>query len=118
MPLYTLGYEGMSIEQFVDRLEKSRVRTVVDVRQMPLSRKPGFSKRALAAALAGAGVAYVHMVSLGCPKPVRDRYKDDGDWSAYAKAFRAYLKRHPAALAELSVLAKQQYMPDLLRGRF
>jgi hypothetical protein len=84
--IITFGYEGLSLEAFIARLRAAGVETVVDVRANPLSCKRGFSKRSLAAALEEAGFVYVHMPVMGCPKPVRDRYKQDADWPKYTLA--------------------------------
>ncbi|MBK6650144.1 MAG: DUF488 domain-containing protein [Betaproteobacteria bacterium] len=46
-PLFTLGYEGLTIDAFIARLQAAQVKTVVDVRELPLSRKKGFSKTGL-----------------------------------------------------------------------
>jgi uncharacterized protein (DUF488 family) len=83
MTLYTFGYEGLSVAAFLAQLKKAGVKTVLDVRQLPLSRKPGFSKRSLAETLHEAGIVYAHLPAFGCPREIRDRYKLDGDWSAY-----------------------------------
>ena len=104
--LYTFGYEGLSIDIFVRRLAEAGVRTVVDVRELPLSRKKGFSKQAFARVLSAAGIAYAHMPALGCPKPIRDRYKKRDDWTAYTRAFSAYLAKQDAAIAELGKIAR------------
>jgi uncharacterized protein (DUF488 family) len=76
--IYTFGYEGLTIERFIERLKSARISLVVDVRATPLSRKRGFSKVAFAQALGAAGITYVHAKAMGCPKVVRDRYKRDG----------------------------------------
>lgn len=102
--LYTIGYEGQTLEAFLQRLSEIRIRLVVDVRELPLSRKRGFSKRALAAALAKRGIAYAHMPALGCPKPIRDTLKADKNWPRYAREFGAYLSRQDASLSELAKL--------------
>ena len=104
--LYTLGYEGLDIDAFVARVREAGVKTVVDVRELPLSRKKGFSKTAFGAALAQAGLAYFHAPALGCPRPVRDRYKADGDWVEYTHSFLAYLDTQDATVRELVKLAK------------
>ena len=104
--IFTFGYEGLSLAVFIGRLHEAGVKTVVDVRANPLSRKRGFSKRGLAAALEEAGIAYAHLASMGCPKPVRDRYKRDSDWAAYTRGFLAHLKDQPDGLAELARTAK------------
>lgn len=104
--LYTFGYEGLTLEAFIARLKEAGVRTVIDVRELPLSRKKGFSKRGFAEALHTAGLAYAHMPALGCPKPIRDRYKQDTDWSAYTRQFNKYLAGQGAAILELAQIAK------------
>jgi uncharacterized protein (DUF488 family) len=58
MALFTFGYEGLSIADFIARLTSSGVREVFDVRDLPLSRKRGFSKKSFAAALEAAGISY------------------------------------------------------------
>lgn len=104
--LYTVGYEGQTIEPFLKRLAEIGLRTVVDVRELPLSRKRGFSKRSLAVALACYEIAYVHMPALGCPKSVRNRYKADGDWQRYTRDFASYLGTQDASVNELAKLAR------------
>lgn len=102
MTVFTIGYEGLDMDTFLFLLQENNIETVVDVREMPLSRKPGFSKRALAGILNCSGMEYVHMPALGCPKRVRDRYRCDGDWRRYTDGFMAYLATQDDAIAELS----------------
>jgi len=104
--IYTLGYEGMDIGAFINRLLDAGVQTIVDVRELPLSRKKGFSKTAFRDALAQSGIAYFHVPALGCPKEVRDRYKVDRDWAAYTKSFLAYVATQDATVRELVKLSK------------
>lgn len=105
MKIYTVGYEGLDIDAFMSLLAENDIETVVDVREMPLSRKPGFSKKSLEAVLNLSGREYVHMVALGCPKPIRDRYREDGNWKRYTEGFLKYLATQDDAVAELSALA-------------
>jgi uncharacterized protein (DUF488 family) len=70
--LATIGYEGCTIGGVLAALTDAGTKLLVDVRAVPQSRKPGFSKRQLAAALDQAGIAYVHLQGLGTPKPGRD----------------------------------------------
>jgi uncharacterized protein (DUF488 family) len=102
MTVFTIGYEGLNIDAFMSLLAEHNIETVVDIRELPLSRKPGFSKKALAGALSLSGFEYAHMAQLGCPRPVRDRYREDGDWKRYTHGFLKYLKMQGAAIAELS----------------
>jgi uncharacterized protein (DUF488 family) len=73
--IYSVGYEGMTLDGLVDRLAGAHVTTLVDVRLNPVSRKPGFSKRRLTEALAAAGIEYVHEKSLGNPAENRDSFR-------------------------------------------
>ena len=67
MRIFTIGYEGATVPDFVAALRQAGVRRVIDVRALPLSRRPGFSKSPLRAALAEAGIDYVHLRALGTP---------------------------------------------------
>jgi uncharacterized protein (DUF488 family) len=107
MALYTLGYEGLSIDGFIARLKKAGVKVVCDVRQLPLSRKKGFSKVAFGNALQNAGIAYKHLSVFGCPVQIRDRYKLDQNWKSYEKSFNAYLEGQKSALVELAAFAEK-----------
>lgn len=71
----SIGYEGRTADDLITDLQCQGVQVLVDVRLTPLSRKPGLSKTKLAAALAEAGIAYVHARSLGNPKDNRDAYR-------------------------------------------
>ena len=65
--LYTIGYEKALLKDVIATLVATGVRTVLDVRDRPISRRPGFSKRRLAAAIEDAGMHYVHLAALGTP---------------------------------------------------
>jgi len=106
MALFTFGYEGLAIDGFIARLKKAGVTVVVDVRELPLSRKKGFSKTGFAAALHDAGIAYTHVPAFGCPKPIRNQYKIDGNWKRYEKAFNSYLATQSSAVAGLAKFSK------------
>ncbi len=74
-PICTIGYEGKEISSFVDELVAAGVELLVDVRRRPISRKKGFSKRALRGRLADVGIGYLHVPELGMPDdllPLRD----------------------------------------------
>lgn len=104
MTVFTIGYEGLDIDAFMSLLTEHGIETIVDVRELPLSRKPGFSKKALASVLNLSGLEYVHMVELGCPKQVRDLYRTDGNWKRYTEGFLRYLAMQDAAVGELADL--------------
>lgn len=107
MNVYTVGYEGVALKQFIERLRLADVQLVVDVRDVPLSRKRGFSKTALSVALSEAGLQYLHIRELGCPKPIRDQYRLDGDWKRYTAAFMAHLRQQAAAVRDLAAVCRR-----------
>src|ERR1700761_7856159 len=71
-PLQTIGYEGCTITGVIDTLRTAKTELLIDVRAVAASRKPGFSKRQLAAALDEAGIRYVHLQALGTPPEGRE----------------------------------------------
>ena len=72
MRLFTIGYEGATMGEFLAALQSAGVKRVIDVRAVPNSRRPGFSKTPLKNALAEAGVDYVHLRALGTPAAGRE----------------------------------------------
>jgi len=101
MEICTIGYEGLTLPQFLELLEENGVRHLIDIREAPISRKAAFAKLALAEALGAAGIRYTHLRALGCPKPIRDRYKAGGDEARYQRDFGIYLAAQGAALGEV-----------------
>ncbi|HVH49859.1 MAG TPA: DUF488 domain-containing protein [Sphingomicrobium sp.] len=67
MRIFTVGYEGVTQTEFLAALQEAGIERVVDVRAVPNSRRPGFSKTPLRNALAEAGIDYVHLRALGTP---------------------------------------------------
>lgn len=98
MTIFTIGYEGTTMEAFLAALKAAGVEQVIDVRALPLSRRPGFSKNGLAATLKDAGIGYVHLKALGTPKPGRDAAKK-GDWQTMEAVYARQLEL-PEAQAE------------------
>ncbi|MBK7353288.1 MAG: DUF488 domain-containing protein [Nitrosomonas sp.] len=105
MIISTIGYEGIDIEEFIKLLRDYNIETIVDVREIPLSRKSGFSKKSLSNILNLSGFEYVHMAQLGCPKTIREHYRQDGNWKFYSEGFLKYLSTQKLAITELSDLA-------------
>ena len=67
MRIFTIGYEATTMAEFLAALMEAGVERVIDVRALPLSRRPGFSKSPLKAALNETGIDYVHLKALGTP---------------------------------------------------
>lgn len=72
MRIYTIGYEATTTSDFIAALQSASVERVIDIRALPLSRRPGFSKSPLRAALAEVGIDYVHLKALGTPAAGRE----------------------------------------------
>ena len=70
--IFTIGYEGATQVELIAALLAAGVARVIDVRAVPLSRKPGFSKNILAAGLKEVGIDYVHLRALGTPPAGRE----------------------------------------------
>lgn len=90
--IYTIGYEGRGLEEFAECLKNSGVETLVDVRDIPLSRKKGFSKTPLSQYLHEIGIEYVHLKQLGSPKDLREKVKEDGDYIYFFKEYSEYIQ--------------------------
>jgi uncharacterized protein (DUF488 family) len=78
--IYSVGYEGLEVAGLIERLLSAGVNLLVDVRLNAISRKPGYSKKALSAQLEAAGIEYRHEAALGNPPDNRDSFRrGDGE---------------------------------------
>lgn len=100
--LYTIGYEGATLADFIRTLKESGVTTVLDIREIPVSRRKGFSKQSLAQALRDAGFVYHHERMLGSPKSIRDDLHKSKDYVEFFRRFDAYLQTQKALLETLA----------------
>lgn len=85
--IYTLGYEGMSLEAYINKLIKNNIQLLIDVRKNPVSRKFGFSYKTLNSLLPKIGIGYFHMPELGI-EPSKRKGLDNK--KAYEKLFKEY----------------------------
>lgn len=100
--VYTIGYEGKTVDEFIDELIEHNIVRLIDVRELPLSRKNGFSKKALEKELRLAGIEYLSLTSLGAPKELRrDLRSNLMNFFEFARLYRRYLEEH---IEELKVL--------------
>jgi uncharacterized protein (DUF488 family) len=106
--LFTIGYQGQTIDAFIEVLQAHGVMHLIDVRQVPYSRKPDFSKKRLTAHLAAAGIGYTHLADLGTPKHLRDEVKHSNDYAAFFAEMDKLIAAQPAALDEALALIKAQ----------
>lgn len=101
--LFTVGYEQTPARAVLDELQQAGVKLVVDVRAVAASRRPGFSKKQLAAGLDERGIAYLHLRGLGTPKDGRDAARG-GKFGELHRIYAAHLKT-PQAKEELDELS-------------
>jgi uncharacterized protein (DUF488 family) len=105
--LFTIGYEQATSAAVLGEVTRAGVKLLVDTRAVAASRRPGFSKRQLAAALDEIGIAYLHLQKLGTPKEGRDAARG-GDLAKLFRIYEAHLKNPDAQeqLDELTALAR------------
>jgi len=95
----TIGYEGCNLEGYLNRLLQNGVTLLCDVRRNPLSRKYGFSKRALASGCEGVGIRYEHLPELGIASEERYGLNTQADYDAlFAVYTREALPKQQASL--------------------
>lgn len=92
--LFTIGYEGISLEEYLVRLLKNNVKVLVDVRNNPLSMKYGFSKNQLKKYCASLGIDYIHLPEVGIKSEQRQELNTQTD---YDKLFEVYRKKNLTA---------------------
>ncbi|MGE5269828.1 MAG: DUF488 family protein [Thiohalocapsa sp.] len=111
--LFTMGYEKARLADVVAALKDAGVATLIDVRDRPISRRPGFSKRQLAAAVEEAGIGYLHLQALGTPPEGREAGRRR-DWNRFWDIVGDKLARPEAELALLDAAAAARKAPACL----
>lgn len=89
--LFTIGYEGISLEEYLVRLLKNDIKVLVDVRKNPLSMKYGFSKNQLKRFCGSLGIEYLHIPDVGIHSDQRQELRNQGD---YDRLFTVYRKEN------------------------
>jgi uncharacterized protein (DUF488 family) len=88
--LATIGYEASDLPDFIATLRAAGISRLIDVRELPISRRRGFAKTALSAALGAEGIDYVHLRGLGDPKEGREAARA-GDYARFRKVFGGHM---------------------------
>lgn len=99
--VFLTGYEKETIEEFLEKLTNANITTIIDVREIPLSRKNGFSGTNLEKILREKGINYYHFQALGSPSKIRIELKRNGDYLSFFKAYRNYLKNKLGIVRDL-----------------
>ncbi|MFL6845459.1 MAG: DUF488 family protein [Allosphingosinicella sp.] len=112
-PLFTIGYEGKTQAEFLDELAAAGVELVLDIRAVAASRRPGFSKTALAGGLRERGIDYLHLRPLGTPAAGREAARA-GRVAEMRAIYADQLETPEAGLAMEQALAEAQSRPSAL----
>ncbi|HWT11414.1 MAG TPA: DUF488 domain-containing protein [Allosphingosinicella sp.] len=111
--IFTIGYEGATQPELIAALQAAGVERVIDVRAVPLSRKPGFSKNVLAAGLAEAGIGYVHLKALGTPPEGREAARK-GRHDVLERVYAEQLETPEAAVQAAQMIELAAEKPSAL----
>lgn len=95
--LLSIGYEGKTLESYLNQLLKAGVSLLCDVRRNPLSRKYGFSKKTLSHACQGVGIRYEHLAELGIASAERKNLQNQDDYERLFAVYEADTLRHQTA---------------------
>ena len=105
LALCSIGYEGLKLEGYINRLIRYGVKVVCDVRKNPLSRKFGFSKTALRRSLESMDIEYRHFPELGIPSDKRQELNCQKDYdSLFDRYEKTILSKQATAIAAISDL--------------
>lgn len=115
--LFTIGYEGISINEYVCKLTQNKIKTLVDVRRNAYSKKPGFNKQDLQYLLSEIGMKYIHIPELGIESDKREEYKrikQIPDLPLFGITAAQDAKTNLFADYEADLPSKQKYINQLL----
>ena len=113
MKIFTIGYEGATVSEFLAALKQAGIGRVIDVRALPLSRRPGFSKTALRAALEESEIEYVHLKALGTPPEGRTAARA-GRHDDLKRIYAGQLELPEAIMQSAQMLALAREKPSAL----
>lgn len=112
-PIFTIGYEGSTVDALVKALSANGIKTLIDVRAVPLSRKPGLSKTKLAARLNEEGVSYAGLKGLGTPAEGRAAARK-GKKSELVRIFSEHLQTENAQVDLREAIRIAEVTPSCL----
>lgn len=112
--VFLTGYEGETLDAFLAKLESNDVSAVIDIRELPLSRKNGFSKSSLAETLDSSGVAYYHLPELGSPSELRKELRATHNYRTFFAEYRSHIRSEGSIVDHLAKIVSQEDAPALL----
>lgn len=99
--LFTTGYQGETINEFIGKIRGKKIEAIIDIRENPTSRKPGFSKNIFQKKLDSAGVDYYHFQELGTPKPLRNFLATNQNYDEFFEEYKQFLPEFQDALDDI-----------------
>ncbi len=108
--LYTLGYEGISLEEYLNKLISKDIRVLIDVRNNPMSMKYGFTKSQLLNACNSVGIQYFHFPEVGIVSEQRQELNNQADYDKLFKKYKNEILPHTISSQEniLNILKEQK----------
>ena len=107
--IFLTGYQNSSLKKFIKKLKDNGITIVVDIRELPLSRKKGFSKTQLINILKRSGMGYEHIAKLGSPRLIRHELrKEDGDYITFFNKYRTYVRGRHFEIQKIIDMAKTE----------
>lgn len=107
-PFFTTGYEGLNLEDFVKKLVLNKVNVLIDVREIPWSRKNGFSKNKLIDRFKSEPITYLSFPELGSPQPTRNQLRTDEDYKKFFAIYSSYVDEFKESLVDILTLLKKR----------
>lgn len=92
--IFSIGYEGKNIDDFVKVLKENGIEQLIDVREWPHSRKKGFSRSSLQSILGENGISYTHIPELGTDRGSRKEYRETGSITELLKRYRYRIREN------------------------
>lgn len=106
--IFSIGYEGKSMNEFIDLLEDNKIVELIDVRNNAFSWKKDFSKKGLSENLADSGIHYLNLPKLGAPPNIRIEIKENQNPDKFFSDYSSWLKSNNLDLNYLDMLARQR----------
>jgi uncharacterized protein (DUF488 family) len=106
--IYTAGYEGKTVDEFLNLLMESGISQLIDVRFNPISRRYGFHKSTLARLCSFLGIDYQHLPELGIPGSERDDLSSSSKYTSLFNSYRNSLPSREDALLNITGLLKSK----------
>ncbi|MDI7268831.1 MAG: DUF488 family protein [Myxococcota bacterium] len=104
----TAGYEGLSVDAFLNRLLERGIRRLIDVRHNPVARRYGFHGKTLAGLCGKIGIEYLHLPQLGIPGHLRRHLRGPDDYAALFADYDRYLDEHDDEVRRVAIFMKQK----------